>query len=684
MTFLPSCGHKTVDSKTMGRSHSSSMFGVSAEHDNGSNRGGSGESNPLSKPLTWLGGLGAGAGPPGAGPGPRRVGSNSAIADEIRNDQGLFFADDGPPPMSLSPSVDQDKMTMTCHHELEGYNRRPIVESPSSSSLRRHRISSPWSSKNNLRNSRRHSSQQKMDDLQREVDMALEFFSQETENELDHFDGDDYLNNRHEELQRVDKVTRFCNVGGDGECDSLPGTAATSMATSVFTDDSNDCFSDVHTKLLTFSEQHQQSSSPKDVMSEPQASGMSGDDAASLSLKKKTKSILSFPSSLLPSQTKMNCSVEEDEAEASHTFENAMGEELHKMSIAENCSVDFNSSSSLRSAMEPFLAVARLRREAARQQVFNTLNKIIMPQEHSEYADHRVTTSPELSSFYQFHIGSTYGVPYPALRNEMPFLYDVDSFPLSQILAETLGVEDLSKLHIDNPLIKEKRRLMAPLKNRGKRRKFHQCFDSFVTSHVIPLLHSQALSKGVFYTNRHQLQKGKPQSIVYRYQTFPSINIVRPGECSTDPHCDMAQGHSIGTISYHIPLTATFGTNALYAESRPGREDWHPLEAGSPGLGFQFDGARCLHFNLRNATDATRVSLNFRVAITRAPDRFGGEIRYDPDDQLCCPELLRDEFSMENPGFHEEVVVYVGEVPRSFMPGPVAVKRRGVAMSVVG
>merc|ERR1712232_283782 len=113
-------------------------------------------------------------------------------------------------------------------------------------------------------------------------------------------------------------------------------------------------------------------------------------------------------------------------------------------------------------------------------------------------------------------------------------------------------------------------------------------------------------------------------------------------------------------------------------------EDWHPLEARSPGLGYQFDGARCLHFNLRNTMDQTRVSLNFRIAITRAPDRFGEGVDYDPDDQLCCPELLRDDFSRENPGFHEEVVVHVGDVPRSFLPGPVAVKRRGVAMSVVG
>jgi hypothetical protein len=144
----------------------------------------------------------------------------------------------------------------------------------------------------------------------------------------------------------------------------------------------------------------------------------------------------------------------------------------------------------------------------------------------------------------------------------------------------------------------------------------------------------------------------------------------------------MAQGHSVGNISYHIPLTATFGTNAVYTESRPGREDWHPLCAKSPGLGFQFDGARCLHFNLKNETDITRVSLNFRIAITRAPDALGDDIAYDPDDQLCCPELLQDEYSRDNPGFYDEVVVNVGNSMYRSM-GPVATKRRS-GISVIG
>lgn len=575
---------------------------------------------------------------------------NAAIADDIRNDQELFFADDEPQLLSLPPSPSHHHDMVICDGQT---NCHPIESQRHSETTSSVGFGLP-----------RHSSQQKMQNLQRKVDRALEYFSQETENELDgDYDGDDYLLTRHGHAEKYQPVGKV-RCRGRQRLSSCDDTAATSMATSsVLTDHDSEFQSGGFSKLLSLSEQ----SSSMSV--EPQAPRMASGTPASaggLSLKHKTKSIIQLPLSLLQSRTAMDCSAEEEDA--SVKFENVIAEELNKIP---NQHLDFNSSRSLRNAIEPFLAVARIRREQARQRVFHTLDKVVLPQEPHECASRRNSTSSE----YPFHIGSTYGVPYPALRNESSFLYDVDSFPLDRILAETLGVDDLSKIHLDHPLIKDKGRLLASLQNRGKRRRFHQCFDSFVTSHVIPLLHSQALSKGIFYTNRHQLQKGQPQSIIYRYQAFPSINIVRPGECSADPHCDMAEGHSIGNINYHIPLTATFGTNAVYTESRPGREDWHPLVTKSPGLGFQFDGARCLHFNLKNETDITRVSLNFRISITRAPEC--GDIAYDPDDQLCCPELLRDTFSLENKGFYDEVVVNVGDVPRSFMPGPLATKRKG-------
>jgi hypothetical protein len=220
---------------------------------------------------------------------------------------------------------------------------------------------------------------------------------------------------------------------------------------------------------------------------------------------------------------------------------------------------------------------------------------------------------------------------------------------MHEILAQTLGVHELSNLH--EHAIQDKRELLSPLLDSKSRHCFHQSYDKFVTTFCIPLLHTYAMN--------HQLLQntspGASSKIVYRYQAFPSIQVVRPGEGSTGASCDIMEGHSIGNLTFHIPLTPAVGTNALYIESHVGREDWHPLTAKSVGLGYLFDGARCLHYNLDNTTTSTRVSLKFRVAIYRedySNSCFDGGF-------LCSRSILQDSFSSST-GYYEEAVVETG------------------------
>ncbi len=61
---------------------------------------------------------------------------------------------------------------------------------------------------------------------------------------------------------------------------------------------------------------------------------------------------------------------------------------------------------------------------------------------------------------------------------------------------------------------------------------------------------------------------------------FPTISVVYPNDeaGATLPTCGLNQGSSVGWLSFHIPLTQSVGTSALYFERFPGREDWHPVE----------------------------------------------------------------------------------------------------------
>ena len=226
-------------------------------------------------------------------------------------------------------------------------------------------------------------------------------------------------------------------------------------------------------------------------------------------------------------------------------------------------------------------------------------------------------------------------MPYTALRDERDFLYDVGLYPLHAALAEALGLSGLADLHEHH--VGDKQDLLRPLLDRCQRRRFHEIYDKFVTSFCIPMLHAQGLAKGVLCTS----------DVTYRYQAFPCIRVVRPGEFSIGPHCDTAYGHSIGNINFHIPLTPILGANALFVESCPGREDWHPLTAEGPGQGFIFDGARCIHFTLENTTEMTRVSLDFRIALYQAQGRDG----------LCTKEELTDSFCSSGCSYYDEADV---------------------------
>ena len=213
----------------------------------------------------------------------------------------------------------------------------------------------------------------------------------------------------------------------------------------------------------------------------------------------------------------------------------------------------------LRDVMEPFVSQARINREQARLELFPGI---------------------------QGSIASSAGIPYPSLRKERCFLFDVEMYPIHHVLADVLGATDLTLLHEQE--IHGGKVWNESLMDIASRQRFRECYDSYITKFCIPFLHSLAITNDV----RINSTRTKSSKVIYRYQAFPTITIVKPGDSSPDyPHCGIAEGHSIGSLNFHIPLTPVYGTNALYTESSPGREDWHPLTSKSLGLGYLFDVA---------------------------------------------------------------------------------------------
>jgi hypothetical protein len=298
-----------------------------------------------------------------------------------------------------------------------------------------------------------------------------------------------------------------------------------------------------------------------------------------------------------------------------------------------------------RSMMEPHLQRARLLREQTRDQGLST----------------STTPSEEFTGHYR-SIADSVGVPYTSLRQERAFLFDEHSYPLQHLLAQALQIGDLTRLH---QLGRASDDLVSSLlRDQDRRSAFHAAYDGFVTTFCIPLIHSLAITQHVC----HSSSASTADQITYRYQAFPSIRVVQPGDPASHPVCDTMMGHSIGCLHFCIPLTPSPGDDAaLYVESHPGREDWHPLRTRAFGLGFMFDGARCLYFDLGGGDprNGTSVSLHFRVMLYRESRGRNGAIAMDADDGLCPLRLVEDRLSRADSTYYEEAVVDVGRRPRA-------------------
>ena len=141
------------------------------------------------------------------------------------------------------------------------------------------------------------------------------------------------------------------------------------------------------------------------------------------------------------------------------------------------------------------------------------------------------------------------------------------------------------------------------------------------------------------------------------YQAFPCIRVVQPDDFSIGPHADAAYGHHPCSTNYYVPLTEIGGSSALFLESRPGSEDWHPV-VGDYGFVKHFSGAMCTHWTAENKTGATRVSLDFRLipgpmfhALKCGGHLDGGQIdvyRQRPGYYSCCRRTSRNELVLSN------------------------------------
>jgi len=192
------------------------------------------------------------------------------------------------------------------------------------------------------------------------------------------------------------------------------------------------------------------------------------------------------------------------------------------------------------------------------------------------------------------------------LASEPPFSeeilsYSVSDFPFAEHVCRFLLDDGHSELPLETlhqlPGFQAKkprgnsqgeRRLnMSPISDAGFREVYHRFLRDFVRLHL--------------------------GSEVVLFEDSPNLRVHCPDAGRmVGPHIDADYGHSGCEINFWLPLTDSCDTATLWAESSPGRGDFHPFQTRN-GQVVRFFGNQCLHFSRENLSGATRISFDFRV-----------------------------------------------------------------------
>lgn len=150
--------------------------------------------------------------------------------------------------------------------------------------------------------------------------------------------------------------------------------------------------------------------------------------------------------------------------------------------------------------------------------------------------------------------------------------------------------------------LKKKNHCRSQWRSSETRIDFLELYRRFLKEEILP-----KLAEAVGYTG----------DFCAAVQSEPVIRVVMPGHRATKAHRDQHYGHIPEEINFWLPITSVAGSNSLFVESFPGREDFQAFE-GENGVIFRWWGNLCEHYAEPNCSGNTRVSLDFRIV----PGRF--------------------------------------------------------------
>mmetsp|Transcript_28161 Transcript_28161/g.91281 ORF Transcript_28161/g.91281 Transcript_28161/m.91281 type:complete len:286 (-) Transcript_28161:46-903(-) len=207
------------------------------------------------------------------------------------------------------------------------------------------------------------------------------------------------------------------------------------------------------------------------------------------------------------------------------------------------------------------------------------------------------------------------------LEEEATFEYDVREYPWREVIQSILEVEGMpleelhkteeAKLHLLEAGDKEFQQGWGPGRRANPFLRKWKTFwsrDSTVqdprTKRFNDLLHR-------FVRDFISPRMGNETII---YQREPTLRVVFPSPFVPGKrHTDSEYHHQPAEVNWWFPVSCrVWGTNSLWVESEPGKEDFHSLDL-KYGEVCRFYGNQCVHYCEPNSTEYTRVSIDLRA-----------------------------------------------------------------------
>ena len=175
------------------------------------------------------------------------------------------------------------------------------------------------------------------------------------------------------------------------------------------------------------------------------------------------------------------------------------------------------------------------------------------------------------------------------------FRYDTGRFDFQGWTRSVLGVDDLSRLHeAPGPrpglTLEQRRGLFVKQMYDRREEGLDALMHRFVHEAVTPVF-----------------------GPIISYQDRACMRIhMHGGDTISKFHRDGDWGQQDHVQNVWIPFTRVWGSNTLWVESEPGREDYAPVELDY-GEAVIFRGAVLNHGSIPNDSGATRISADVRV-----------------------------------------------------------------------